>query len=214
MYDTVDEAKQKLVNTVVIFDGTPTHIVDARQQDGEIILYHTVLKKKSQGYITNTISDERFDFRTIGSKLGYVNYENGGYNESVFVERTPVRKAFATQGLSKVNTNISNLSGNKRKGLPSIKCSWDYLHKVSGFISTVERVFPSLQEITEIFKEEDVVSRAFSPSFAVRRDEVGPFYLMYKGRDIGYTEDFERFKISNRFKYLEESLEEFNLKVV
>lgn len=76
-------------------------------------------------------------------------------------------------------------------------------------------LYPNLQDIGVLFtKNNNVTSKAFTREFAVRKSDVGPMYLQYKGRDIGHSDDLYRWKIADQFKHLRETLDHINLKVI
>lgn len=75
-------------------------------------------------------------------------------------------------------------------------------------MDALEDKYPTFTDIKSQFSSDNyLTSKAFNKHFAIRRHDVGPYYLEYKGKDIGYTQDFDKWKIAEDYKYLAESLE-------
>lgn len=165
------------------------------------------------------IDDPLFEFRNLGGKLGYINSEVEGITEAVFSWRLPVRKAHSTQGLSRHNVRTSMRLGCERLGISKYEFSFDNDGRDSiieqpAFTETVQGKFPDIKEAARKITGQDIfISLAFNRKFAFRRDYIGPVYVQYKGKDIGYTDDFTKFKLHEDFKYLSESLEEIDKEI-
>jgi len=216
MYDTKEEFHQKLVGTVVLYNSVPVSIQEALgSSKNKIILDCYKLRTKER----ETVSawDPGWDFRTIGSRLGYMNFDygEGSYRQALYLTRVAVRQAVSTQGLSQKNVKYDGFRPDKTKGLDYYKPTWTQIVQNEGFVDTLERKYPSLTEIYDVFsKEKSLSSKAFHPKFAINKPSIGPFYLEYRGKDIGYSDDLSRWKIGEDYDYLRETLEHINMKVV
>lgn len=212
MFDTSEEANQKLSKTIVFFDKRPTYILEASGNKKDVTLYHVPLKGKDS--LKHCIWDKAWDLRRIGSRVGYANADIQTYKEAVFMTRMPVRQAHNTQGLSQRNINIPVLKGSSRLGLQPLSLQFQSVYNTGWFSDMLEDKYPGLENIGKMFsKDAWLRSVAFNREFAVRKGDVGPFYLEYKGKDIGYSDDIYRFKIADQFDYLCESLDNINVKV-
>lgn len=213
MYDTNAEAKQKLASTIVLLEDTPVTVLDAKGDGDKLSLKYVRLRTGEEKWAS--IRDKGWEFRNLGSRLGYTNTDLSNYKEALYLTRMPVRKSI--QGLSTYNVSIPNFKGSDKLGLPKTRCDWSVAcSRQTWFLDTLEGKYPGIPElISEFTKNPLLTSRAFNRKLAIRKTKVGPFYLEYRGKDIGYTEDFDRWNISKDFEHLRESLEDVvKLKVV
>ncbi len=212
MYDTQEEAIQKLSSCVVLFNDAPTLIQTAKGSGTKLKIYHNLLRTGEDR--ADYIMDKGFDFRSLGTRLGYTNYESASYKEALYLTRAHVRKSHSTQGLSQHNVRVPTLRGSEILGLPKQNITWSHIYNRPYTLDTLERKYPTVKEVeSRMAKDQIVTSLAFNKQFAVRRTKVGPFYLEYRGKDIGYTDDFFRWKIGQDFSYLDETFEMLQLKV-
>lgn len=216
MYDTREEFNQKLVGCVVMYGNTPVYLSDTSGKNGrdKIVLHFTNLKDKTQGQAI--ASDPAWDFRSLGSRLGYANLNlgDGSYQQALFLSRIALRQSQKCQGLSRHNVRYSPLKGSARLNLPSTKLSFEQLQEMKGFLDTLERKYPTLTDVAgDMTKNPFLYSKAFNSRFAVNRPDVGPFYMEYRGKNIGYSEDFYRWKISPEFDHLKENLEHIQVNI-
>lgn len=213
MYDTKEEANQKLGQTVVLFHGQPCYIIEAVGKGSKLSLRYNLMRPKEER--SNLIQEDGWEFRNLGQRLGYVNVNLGekSYKEALYTTRVAVRAAHNTQGLSSKNLRYGSLKGSSRLGLSGYSLGWNSLYQSGYFCDTLEDKYPTFLEVKDSFSTDNYLSsKAFHRSFAVRRHDVGPYYLEYKGKDIGYTDDFFRWKIADNYKYLEESLDHIEFK--
>lgn len=214
MYKTKAEFDQKLSSCVVFFKKSPVLIIEAVGPDSDLKLKYKDLKT---GRVEETPIGVGWDFRTMGSRLGYTNVDlgPGSYQQSLYLTRVAVRNCSSTQGLSSRNVRIPMFKPSERLGYGVNKIGWGQMTESKFFYDTLERSYPSLQTVSnEMQKNEHLVSKAFDPKFAINRPDVGPFYLEYRGKNIGYSEDLEQFKVGKEFEHLYESLEHIKLKIV
>ncbi len=216
MYDTREEANQKLANTVVMYKNSPVYVRETGGQNGSGGSKLTLLFKhlRTGSLDEACILDRSWEFRDLGSRLGYMNVDlgNGGHKEASYVTRMGVRASHATQGLSQKNLNFKPLKGSNRLSLSPLNLTFPTIYCLPFFSDMLEMKYPDLKDIsTQFSKNTSLISKAFSRQFAVRRDDVGPFYLQYRGKDVGYTDDFYRWKISPQYSFLSEQLEYNNL---
>lgn len=209
MYTTREEAQQKLKDSVVLFDNKASLVIDAENKNGSLKLFHYLLRDKGK-LLNNPIGE--FDLKTIGTRLGYMNYsDEHGYNSAVYVTRSPVRRAHSTQGLCASNIIIPSV---RRRDGRQKDLDLQFIYTSGYFADMVESKYPSLVEVKrEMEKDSDVVSKAFSRIFSVTNPKVGPFFLNYKNKKIAYSDDMFRWKLGKDFSYLEEELDYNNIRV-
>lgn len=217
MYDTREEFQQKLQSCVVLYKGKPSLIRDVFPgvSKKDIILQHKLLRDSK--VLDTDARDKSWDFRTLGSRLGYVNvdYGEGSYRQALYTMRQAVRQSSATQGLSQRNVEYPSLKPQPKVGLPNdYKVSWGDLYPRDWFLDTLERRYPTYQNTIEKIKSETVHSWAWHPRWCIYRPDVGPFYLLYKGSKVAYGDDpGYRWRLSPEFDHLRESLEDLRVKV-
>jgi hypothetical protein len=219
VYDTHEEATQKLGSTIVLFQGKPTYVIGGTGSKAKVSLKHYLVREDKE--MSNPITDTNWEFRNLGSRLGYMNtrYSMGKdnkehYKEALFVSRVAVRASHATQGLSSRNLKYGQLKGSSTIGVPPQYIEWDTLRSLPSFCDTLEGIFPAFSDITKQFSTDALASSlAFHKNFAIRKHDIGPFYLEYKGKDVGYTEDFNRWKFAEQYKYLQETLDDLKIQL-
>lgn len=208
MYDTVEEARQKLESSVVMYDGIPVFIVGASGSKNKVMLQYIELpispRGQSEGSKSASIMDPLWDFKTIGSKLGYVQIKDlkTGVFESVFTSRIPTRHS--RQGLDERTVYVSppTFSG--------MDYGWGVIITQPGLIDTMRKNFPSIKEAFDGLtnKPEMFKSVGISRKMILMYDRVSPPYLIYRQEKIGYTEDGINFKLAKHKDFLREELQD------
>lgn len=219
MYDTRDEANQKLSGTIVLFKNNPVLIRESGGSNGSngsklTLLFKYLRDGKADEAL---IVDKGWEFRNLGPRIGYLNVDmgQGSYKEATYVTRMGVRASHNTQGLSQKNLKFNSLKGSKRLGLSPQPITFANVSTQPYFLDMLEQKYPTVKDIsTQFSKTSWLVSKAFDRQFAIRRDDVGPFYLQYRGKDVAHSEDFEKWKVAPHYAYLQEQMEYSNLKVV
>lgn len=215
MYETKDEFNQKLLQCVVLFNSNPVIIQEASGKTKEEIKLNYYNLKSKKGDVA-LASESGWDFKSLGSRLGYTNVDFGedNYRQALYLRRMAVRQASSTQGLSQRNVKYDQLRADPVLNLGAYKLSWSQVTNGDFFINTLERKFPSLRDLRDFFrKTSGFTSRAFNERFAVSKANIGPFYLEYRGDNIGYSDDLDRFKIGDEYAYLVESLEHIGVRI-
>ena len=214
MYDTKEEAHQKLVACLCLFNGEPAYIENAHGNENNVVLEFWNTRSK----ITDMqpIKHDGWEFRELGPRVGYMNINRGekSHKEAVYTVRSAVRIAHNTQCLSYKNMKLKTLRGAPHLGLEPFQLEWQAVVKSDWAADMVEGKYPTLQGVRETFmKDPFQTSMAFTRELAVFRHEIGPYYIEYKGKQIGYSDDMEDWKVGDKYKYLIESLEHNSLKV-
>lgn len=149
------------------------------------------------------ISEPAWDFRSGGSKLGFVHVQNPMNQKSdcTFLSRIPIRSS--RQGLD--NKTIQILSYDRN----DFDYNWNnVIYDNDGLIRTIKNDFVSpkvafrrLYDHPETYK-----SIPIHRKLALFYDNVSPPYLLYRLEKVGYTEDGETFKLAKHKGYLKEEL--------
>lgn len=210
MYTTVEEAKQKLQDTVVAHKNMPFYVLEARGKTDDVELCGFYCSDNRNVLAVN-ILDYDFDFRNLGERLGYCNLKCNGTNEALYLMRRPVRRS--VQGLSQYNVYLPSFLSD-----PTSEGRWSFndVYKTKGFQEAFTGEYPSLCDVSKLLSEDkSVFSVAFAREFCISKDteKVGPYYLKYKSRSIGYTEDLYRFKLSDKYKYLSNEIEKLEASI-
>lgn len=211
MFDSAQDAKQKLESTVVLLDEVPIYVTNALDGDGpgKIRLRYASLPCEGRDFDDKQVefSEERIDFRTLGSRLGYMNaISRSGHKQAIYTMRTPTRKTI--QGLSRANLQFSHFESTDQ--MPGNNCPWEDHFSKKHFSDMLKGEYPSMGSAYDRI-EKGWTAVAFNRHFALKHKTVGPIYLEYKGRDVAWTENLDRFNLSPAFKHLGETLEFYGI---
>lgn len=210
MYDTSEEARQKLENSVILFDKRPVHIITANGSKGKVSLYFNhlplkpsrALEPSSKAEHAERIEDPRWDFRGIGSKLGFVQAVDAASNvmDAVHTSRVPVRHS--RQGLDYKTVSI------KAPTVFEVTPDWGSLLSNEGLVDTVVGKFKSASDAFKMLTNapKDIKACPISRKLLLTWDQVGPLYLYYRMDKVAYTEDGVLFKLAKHKEYLREEL--------
>lgn len=160
-YTTVQDARQHLHNTIILFDSKPAHVIDIHSDDTGGL--NAVLDTMSGEPIIVSLWDTRIQTRNF--QLGYVNLAPG----AVYLTRIPRRQY--QQGLSDNNVITSNGDNFRR------------IWRSKGFREAMAGKYPSVSECLEIIKDKE--SAAFSVDFCLHRMNSGLIGVQYQDTPIG-----------------------------
>lgn len=212
MYDTTEDAYQKLGGTYILYDNEPYKVTKSLESGTSLAL---VLTTPSEGDSkTVLLNDPKIDYRSIAHRLGYVNVDLEKWHQSIFLSRKANRKIH--QGLCSENVWWSKLKPVDKLGIHSIDLCWADLVSQPGFRQMFTETYPSLEVIAFGFETESMIqSCAFHRLFAVDKTRVGPIALEYKAKTIGWAVDsiLDGFVLDKSFVYLTETLEHNGVKI-
>lgn len=215
MYTDPQEANQKLAGCVVFKGEEPVNIVQCSGKKGIVSVDFFTLPTSTMQ--RTSIGDKDWNFRDFGGRLGYVNVDDTIHGVHLraaqYISRAGVRKSHSTQGLSQHNVRMVNKIDLSKIGLPPTLFKWQTMVQRQYLKDALLQKYPSVKTIAKEFRSGDVppdlLGAAFARKYAISHDALlGLLYLDYRGRRIGYSEDGERFVLSNDYKYLQESLDE------
>lgn len=208
MYETNEEAKQKLQDSVVIFEGNPVYITNASGRKGSVNLHFTPLPLDPHrdiyaNSVGRGISDTGWDFRSVGTKLGYtpVLHPVSQRADSVFISRIPARHS--RQGLDGKTAQLEMYDKD------NYNYQWnDILYRHPGLIKTIRNEYMRPLEAFKLLSNHssEYKSIPIHRKLALFYDNVSPPYLLYRLDKIGYTEDGLTYKLAKHKEYLREEL--------
>ncbi len=211
LFETAEDVNLKLSQCVILKNDQPIYVKQycggTNAENFEIYYTELPMFKRSRDYDTVRVKDPSLDWRSMSSRLGYMNAARADQREALFVQRTPARKSF--QGLHSSNTKVSPWSGDVSYGLEPGVSNLDYHIREDYFVEMMNGKYPTVKECIEHFKAfPKTLSRAFNKFFAIKRPSIGPFYLQYKQQDIAWSDDpTYKWKLGRNFEYLQETLE-------
>lgn len=212
MFDTGKDAFQKLGHTIILLHETPIFVVSCEDgpKNAVILKYWQLPNKEASPELQEVKLDEaHVDFRTLGCRLGYLNATApSGDEQCVFVSRTPRRQT--VQGINPSNLNftyfINPTSGSK------VEFDWKKYYKDTSFADMLKGKYPTRKQAQKyIIENENVTSLAFARWFAFKKKKVGPMYLEYKGKEIGWSADLKKINLSKAYTHLQETLEYYDI---
>lgn len=213
MFDTVEEAQQKISQTVVMYGDDPVFVVEVGGRAGRVTAHVRSLGDDMGVTRAIALSDPLWDVKTLGNRLGYINLEHRGVMASVYSRRIHIRRAHQTQGLSNTNVYLDQLKAIPDKGIEAYTYRFSTIH--GKFMKeTLQQKYPSLSKIKYMMAKNDSLAQiAFDPCLAVSKDFKGLWKLNYKGKEIGWTDDLEVFRIPSEWRYLDNRFDECGMKV-
>lgn len=206
MYDTAEEAKQKLVDSVVLYDGRPVYVSAAGGKKGSVNLHFKPLPLNPREDIHSdntirTISETGWDFRSLGTRLGFTEVANPYCKklDSVYLSRVPIRHS--RQGLDNKTTQLLCYDRD-------YEFSWNnIIYDSDGLAKTVANSFRSPKEAFNLLSNTTAYkSIPIHRKLALIYDHVSPPCLLYRMDKIGYTEDGLTFRLAKHKEYLREEL--------
>lgn len=211
MFDTVNEAVQKIQGTVVMKGSNPVQIIEIGGRDNRVTALYRPLD--AQDMIQKPLSDKDWDVASLGKRLGYINLTQNGIQTSAYSRRAHVRRSHQTQGLHNTNVFVDTVRGNERLGL--VPHQYNFSTLLNRYLRpTMKGEFPSLSALKyRMAKDNSIAEMAFDPYFSVFRDKGDLFKLNYKGHEIGWSEDLDTFRISKEWRYLDGRFADHNMKV-
>lgn len=203
MYDSVEEAINRLCNTVVAYDSKPVFIVDV-SFDGAIKVYYKALPSYRMPNHHDGISldDPLLNFRKF--KLGYMNCKKNCF----YVYRIPIRKY--QQGLNKQNTLIENLrDADELDNFDYNLNTFNNVIRFAGFAKMFEGNYPSIKQTLDLLDvDRNKKSVAFSRNFALFKDKTGVLFLQHRNERVGHLNtDSGKVSLGPNYKYLRGKLQ-------
>lgn len=199
LYDSVDEANNRLAGTVVTYEGRPVLVNNARHHpDGVFRL--DMLEHPFNGASTRKRIDSPAFNRFRTPPIGFCNYFDSGSRHALYCQRTSPRSR--RQGLANENFSGTYLVTGTRE-------RFDRLMPSDAFREMIEGVYPTAARAMEMLVPDSSI--AVSREFALVKSEVGFATLMHKLEAVGiFFRD--SLYLSQKSQFLQETiLEDPNL---
>lgn len=212
-YESLEDARLRLKNTVVLYDGEPVFIRNIEpsrsEKDGIFRIHADALPLNRPGQIPDEDEDEdwidaakKADLRKFISsknfdiapfKMGYVNLKKG----AVFCSRVPRRQQ--KQGLS-------------LESYSAVGLDWGAFVQSKEAVDMIKGRYPTLDQAKALLNKSPLV--AFSREFAIAKDEIleDMFILYYKGSKVGVFLD-GKVTLGKKYTCLKETLLEIKVNV-
>lgn len=207
-YETQDEVKARLENTVVLYEGNPVYITKVTLPDlddaKEIArVFFKTLPFDSNGRdkeVRKYLSSRNFDLTPF--KMGYLNYKN----EVLYLSRATGRQY--KQGLCAHNLIVAPSARAKQEFGDRIP--FRELLYLQEFVDMIKGVYPSFESACKQKEGSVAVSRIFS----LEKDpDLGCFYLTHKDTKCGIVLQNGIVSIPRKFAFLKEALDDDGIKI-
>lgn len=203
-YETAEEVRFRLENTVVLYDGRPvwiTRVRDPEPADGEIarVYFNELpLRANRQEETRKFLSSRKFDLSPF--KMGYMNLDG----DVVFLSRTPVRQN--RQGLSAGSCTISDVTGQRNR-----EHGFGQIIDRQEFVDMVMSNYPSFKEASDMIRD-GATGVALSNQYALRRDgDLGIIYLYNRFTKVAAGFPGEILRLPKKNAFLKEQLAELKI---
>ena len=214
-YETAEEVRFRLENTVVLYDGKPVYISrvnvpepEDRKEIARVYFFDLPLMggrgKVGEGKETRKyLSSKNFDLAPF--KMGYMNH--GG--QATFVSRAPVRQN--RQGLSNGTAVFTNVKGQRSEVV-----DFNTMIRSEGFVDMVNGKYPDFKTAGDMLGDKDISSVAVSRSFAFNIDhDLQALVLVHKGVKCGLALKGDKaLRIPPKFHFLREEMEDHRIPIV
>ncbi len=197
----LEQAQQRLTNSVVLYDGQPVLIAQVEEGDDGIPRGQLYTLPDLKTTVRKKLNSPKFKrFREL-PPLGWINHHGRG--QAVYAARRAVNGR--VHGVSAGNTLISIV--NQAAIHPVLQAgamSFNTLIGDKGFVDGHNNDFPNLKEILGRIKPSTAV--AFARTFCVIADMDGVRWL-YRGPDrVGIFAEPDVLSLPRKFSYLREEI--------
>jgi hypothetical protein len=209
MFDTWQDAQQKLSGTVIFINKQPVYVRSVEPQGRSAVIQYSLWANIGGMEVLNMdLYSPEVDYKSMAQRLGYANVVGPGDRKkaAIFLTRIPTRHSI--QGLNDSNVRVTSVN------------SPTYLPRFNALLGTAwlgdmfQGKYPTFAEVCEDLREDRLChARAFDPDFCIRKSTVGVSYLSYQDKDVGYSTNLKSFILGDQYKHLEETLEWKGLKI-
>lgn len=191
-YDNLEDARSKLLGTIVYYDGAPVSVKDVQMdKPNEFVLFVNSLT--GRGITAKKLVDPAFNFTRFN--LGYANYNDGG---CYWWYRVPKKQY--QQGLRAEQLKFKSSS---HLGNPIFRPS----KPVQDMLTDS---YPEFEECVKTIRDTPFpIVRAFNKDFAMSYDKIhDDLVIEYKGQQVGAMPSRYEIKLIEEFKHLYEPCKE------
>jgi hypothetical protein len=190
------QAAERLTGSHILYGDAPVYVMEVTGR-GEP---QATIRTWPEGGLTQVkLADPKFHkFRKL-PPLGWVNYSKN--KMAVLLERRPIRGR--THGLADNNTLVGSFD-TENEILVYRNYSYSHIAKDPAYVEICKTGYPRLKDVLQHVREG--TSIAFSPMYAIYRDQLGLRWL-YRSKDkIGIFSDVENFLLPTKFRHFREEL--------
>lgn len=173
MYATREEARNRLVGTIVAYDGRPVKVIDVGGRDGGVLSL-SVLVWPFDGRepaLTLPINDALFG-NFVTPRLGFANFFERGNAHAIWCHRTPARRM--QQGL--VNGNFVGTA----IGIRQQRFNLEHIQSSDGFREMIAGEYPVFETAVDMLVPDSSI--AVDRNFALMQSPEG-YVTIYHRRD-------------------------------
>lgn len=150
MYTTRDEAVNRLLRTIITYEGNPYRVIDVRGRDGAVVLAIEAWPFDGMNVREVSVSDAALNgFRPMA--LGFMNYFRRGIPHASWCYRSPARRM--QQGLNDANFRANTLITQQRVALEHCQSSDAFREMIVG-------AYPSVDEANEMIVPNSTIAVA------------------------------------------------------
>lgn len=191
LYDNLEDVKQKLFQSYVMYAGDLAYVSDVKTRKGKYVL--ALKLPDAVNYKWVELDDPNLNYMEFN--LGYANY--GPYGCAWWC-RIPYKQW--KQGL--LQSQMKYFVSKESDLHPSIGFN-------EGTADMLKNKYPKFDDIWESVQDGTYASRAFHKDFAISWNPLHKdFILDYKGKSIGHMKNKMDFVLMDEFLHLEELVQE------
>lgn len=172
MYATLEEARNRLLSTVVVRDGQPVYVTDIAGRDGAVELVVRSWPFNGRATSATVRADDPSFNRFVTPPLGFANYFVNGHRHSLWCTRTPVRRM--QQGLIDGNFTATAI------GPQAMRFNLEQLRPTDAFVEMIRGEYPSFDVALAALVPDSSI--AVTRSYALLMSAEG-YTTLYEGRD-------------------------------
>jgi len=209
LWDNIEDAHARLTRCVVMYDDHPYYVdrIDGPVKKVLIVVMRRLPLLDDQ--LTVTLDDPKLNYTQY--RLGYVNRQSdGGLWTSFYMMRSPVRGI--KQGI--YNNNIQYAGLQRGFKGPSIDNSLNNPH----FADMLMNKYPTIDVAKDLIDKAPVREGyantiAFHRNFALSRDPLGFYKLLYKGDEVAWGDPIGGLNLPSQYSHLMQVMEENGVKL-
>lgn len=175
-WEDVQQANERLAGTYVLYGDEAKYIAECASRDGTPKARVINMRTAKEDWVD--LADEKFhDFHKL-PPMGYVNLISLGYPQAALLTRIPERSRL--HGIRANRVAVAFLNG---PTLSNGGLGFEQIVVDKGYYDAIVKSYPTARQILENLEERE--SAAFSPSYAISKDDFSVFRLWRRNLLIG-----------------------------
>lgn len=179
-WEDVQQANERLAGTYILYGDAVRYVASCETRDGIPSARLQDMRTGNQEW--RDLSDENFHSFHKLPPMGYVNLVSLGYPQAALLTRHPERSRL--HGIRSNRVAVAFLNG---PALGNGGYGYEQVATDFGYDDAIKRDFPTAKQIIENLDEKQ--SAAFSPSYAISKDEFSVFRLWRRNLLIGIVNE-------------------------